>query len=250
MEFRAFACLVVFFSSSVLAEVKDGTEPPNGDYIEIKGTDNKVSTLPTPSDTQEFRLMDGCVLTVDTILKSGIPTAIRTFGGDNVTIRFTESPVGSGLALTTLTATSIWSGLQSESSEKDTNVTITLDDKGLAALLGVLDKLQAGEVFSQNILIGSKFGVNACTRDGLGSYALSVQAAGWVFDKDVATSVDAVLPGHIALVGLDNSSGDYMRSTTLALVGRSAGTPVPEPAAPLLVLLSLLSASTRRRRAA
>lgn len=247
--FRNVLAAFVLACASLAQAGDDGLANSNQAYVELKDK-VAVSKLPPVKDDEQYRMMEGCVLTVDTILTPGIQTAIRTFGGDNVTIRFTEAPESSGLAVTTLTANSIWSGQQSERSEKVTNVTITLDDTGLAALLGALGKLQAGEVFSQNILIGSKFGVNACTRDGLGSYALSVQAAGWVFDKDVATSVDAVLPGHIALVGLDSPTGDYMRSQALALVGRSAGTPVPEPAAPLLVLLSLLSASTRRRRAA
>ena len=251
MKTKLLACLFLF-SSAVLAEEGLIEQPlgavGSGDYIEITGLDNKVSTLQKPtSETQEYRLMAGCTLKVDEIYTS--TTDFRAFRDADsqvsVTIEFTAA---TDIALTTLSASSFWVGRDSEPSKAKTTVNITLDDKAVAAVLKALAQPASGGVFSQNILIATTDAkVNICD-DTDGCFNLHGAIEGWVFDPGVTSSVDKVAEGHIALVGLQEDRGSYMSSPTLALVARGKTTPVPEPAAPLLVLLSMLPAAIRRRR--
>ena len=234
------------------------------DYIEITG-DMKVSELPQPISTQEYRLMDGSTLLVDEAGYTST-TAFCSYGKDiTSTIVFTASGSGeASQALTTLTATSVWAGYQGEADDPNTTIQITLDAAGATAIRALATE---GSAYEQDIVMVSypAYGrVFECTAAGhLGQFTLT-NTLGWTVAapgvQDVSY-IDSMQNGEIALIGYDKlyhlgsetytedkkpAHYDYVSYSKLAIV--AMGT--PEPATATLSLLALAALCARRRRVA
>lgn len=233
------------------------------DFYEISA-DCSTSALPAPaSATQEYRIMNGVTLTVDSAqYTSAAP--IHAFGDENgdavVTLQFTASgSTEANSALTTISAHHFWAGGQSVTPDWHTTIQITLDAAGVAALQQAMSE---GGDYEQKLVIAmddnssdSKGYVNECTYDW-GKYALTGNL-GWtiVGDGFIIDAKDCHLEdGQIALVGYDKKTrgqyDDYTSYSSLAIVAKGKPTVTPEPATATLSLLALGALCARRRRTA
>lgn len=232
------------------------------DYIEITGN-TKVSELPEPISTQEYRLMDGSTLLVDEPGYTST-TAFCSYGKDiTSTIVFTASgSADESQVLTSLTATSVWAGYQGEADDPNTTIQITLDAAGAKAIRALATE---GSTYEQDIVMVSypAYGrVFECTAAGhLGQFSLT-NTLGWtaiVPGVQDESYIDSMQNGEIALIGYDKlyhlgsetytekpAHYDYVSYSKLAIV--AMGT--PEPATATLSLLALAALCARRRRVA
>ena len=238
--------LFILLLGSFVCAAESGEEKDVADYKEVTGT-VKVSALPKPeSDTQEYRLMEGCHLEVDTDGTDPINVPINVFGAQTtVTLEFfanTSSETKEAVPLTKLSCSSFWAGVQSQTPDRSVQVTLLLNESAAEAITLATDGGRV--IFSQEILVGKPgIGVNACWVDDYCSFVLQGTVVGWVVDPVIYDSVDKVPYGHVALVGLDqyDAQSGYRYSDSLTLVA------VPEPAVALL-LFSLAVLPLRRRR--
>lgn len=234
------------------------------DYIEITGN-TKVSELPEPISTQEYRLMNGSTLLVD---EPGYEstTAFRCYG-DNITSTIVFTASGSNeasQALTTLTASSVWVGYQGKTEDNNTHIQITLDAAGAKAIRALATE---DSTYVQDIVMvpNPNYGrVYECITTGHWCSFVLTDTLGWtvivpgVQDESYISSMQN---GEIALIGYDKyyhlgatassepAAGehyDYVSYSRLAIVAKGT----PEPATATLSLLALAALCARRRRVA
>lgn len=245
-----FLPVIVLWGSFACSSVYAVGATGNANYKEVEG-EAKTSALPVrESATQEYRLMDGCHLAVDTDGTTSIGTSLRVFGENTkVTLEFfvnTSSATKEEVPLTRLSCSSFWAGVQPKNPDKSVQVTVTLNASAAKAITLATDGGRLS--FTQEILVGKPgIGVNACWVDGYCSLVLddTMAVAGWVVDPVIYESVDAVPLGHVALVGLNqyDAQSGYSYSDSVSLVAHA----VPEPASSML-LCSLTILLWRRRR--